>query len=404
MDKDTIDNCFKYIEDEIDIRLESLNNKIEILGEQIIEELERRFEILLKKNACKCRKSFLRNLKRNNLLLLKQAQFKDLIECNLAHFLIEKNNSIFQKDQFGHIFWTPLPNIDNLKKKNSEVKFQKLFLKNTTVQDSCVRSCASLKSFCSLLEKFIVFADYRQNQIMIFDTEFTLKNSYNFIKNFKLDRPCSICTNDAHSIIYLINFGTQELLFISKTFDYIQKIISKLTFGANFYPIDCTFFKQTIYLLDRGNYRIMKLTEAGDFQKEFPLYNCTNPSHDDLLIWPLKIQVTSNIIAVLEDWKYIYVYDFDGVLKQIITDKSIYCSTSIKVLPHSDIQSFAILNNYLVYHSSDGTVSVLVESRGIFKFLLKRSFYKLSVKGTHICYYNGQLVMTIQDDNNIVLI
>jgi hypothetical protein len=180
-----------------------------------------------------------------------------------------------------------------------------------------------------------------------------------------------------------------------------HKRITRDDFGFHFYPVDCTFFKKSIYLLERSMSRVIRLSEYGDFQYEYQLYQSNEKR--DLLIWPLKIQVCSSVVAILEDWKLIYIYDLNANLKQIINDKS---SMSNKI--ESDIQSFIIVDDYLIFHSSNGTLSVFMEEKGIFKFLFKRKILKFFGAKSHMCVFNGQLLIIFQEKdqskNHIIII
>jgi hypothetical protein len=266
------------------------------------------------------------------------------------------------------------------------------------------------KSMCSLFGQILIFTDYTDNEMVIFDSDLNYLKIVRSIDGEKLDRPSCICTNYSNSIIYLVNFGKQEMILVDKKLEKILRRVSKEDFGQSFYPVDCNFFKQNIYILDRASCRILKLTEKGDFEEEFALFQLSTKTkkqnEPEFLVWPLNIQVTYNIMAVLEDWKYIYVYDSNGCLKQVISDKSTYSgSTKRKDLPeNSDIQTFIILDSYLIFHSSNGTINVLVEHQGIFKFKFSHHFAKLQVKSTHLSHFDEKILITIKGENTIVLI
>ena len=257
-----------------------------------------------------------------------------------------------------------------------------------------------IKGLCSLFDEFILFVD-KIGQVLVYNSDFTYILSHARIKNIKLIRPNSISINDSHTIIYLVNFGAQELILSNTSFSSYQKVITTDDYGFNFFPIDCTFFKHSIYLLERGNFRIMKLSEKGEFENEFMLYQTVGSyAYEDFLIMPVNVRVTNNIIAVLDDWKYIYVYDSNGCLKQILSDKLTHSpSTKRKDLPVSEIQTFIILDNYLIFHSSNGSINVFIENMDIFKFLFRRRFSKLCVKDSKLCLFNGQLIIAFNENS-----
>ena len=354
-------------------------------------------------------KIYLRRLnKHNNLSTYKQTELREILKIDLNSCLSFNCSyaNFIQVSCIGQLYCSKLPNMDKLKDLKVELKQKQINWISKQQNDSC---SFYFKSMCNLYGQIIIFADYTDNEIVVFDADFNNIKVIRSICGLKIDRPSCICTNDSNTIIYLINFGKQEILLIDKNLENIVKRVSKDDFGQEFYPVDCTFFRQSIFVLDRANCRILKLTEMGDFQEEFALFQLSNKSkrydESEFLIWPLNIQVTYNIIAVLEDWKFIYIYDSNGCLKQILSDNATYsASTRRKDLPDSDIQTFIILDSYLIFHSSNGSISVFVEHRGVFKFLFKHHFPKLEVKSAHLCHFNGQFIITIKGEKSIFMI
>ena len=368
---------------------------VDFASEQKFEKLAN-YEMRAIKNSAKLSNKKLTKKRKQKILNTKQSELVNLVKKTdtfmYSFEFIYKNQLKISKENAGTLIWLRTFDIDILRKNTGKTKLQPLV--KTDKKET-------LKSLCSLNDEFILFVSYDTDQLIVFNSDFIVEKSFKFIDDAKLDRPYSICTNDAHSIIYLVNFGKQELILFDKSLNTCQKRITRDDFGFHFYPVDCTFFKKSIYLLERSMSRVIRLSEYGDFQYEYQLYQSNEKR--DLLIWPLKIQVCSSVVAILEDWKLIYIYDLNANLKQIINDKS---SMSNKI--ESDIQSFIIVDDYLIFHSSNGTLSVFMEEKGIFKFLFKRKILKFFGAKSHMCVFNGQLLIIFQEKdqskNHIIII
>jgi hypothetical protein len=396
--QELIENLFNFIDEEIEIRIESLKIAVDFASEQKFEELANYEMTAIKKSAKLSIKNLTKKrkqkilkilIKKSKVINMKQSELVNLVEKTdtfMYNFeFIYTNELKISKENAATLIWLRTFDIDILRKNTRKAKLQPLV--KTDKKET-------LKSLCSLNDEFILFVSYNTDQLIVFNSDFILEKSYKFIEDAELDRPYSICTNDVHSIIYLVNFGKQELILVDKSLNTYRKRITRDDFGFHFYPVDCTFFKQSIYLLERSMSRVIKLSEYGDFQNEYQLYQSNEKT--DLLIWPLKIQVCPSVMAILEDKKLIYIYDLNANLKQIINENS---SMSNKI--ETDIQSFIIVDNYLIFHSSNGTLSVFIEEKGIFKFLFKRKILKLFGAKSHMCVFNGQLFIIFEENDQI---
>ena len=363
-------------------------------------------ELIKYNDEFKIKKRSLKKHNRSNTFFrFKNEEFLNLFKLNEnIFFKFNINSSLVTDCDVGRLCWSKQPKLENL---NFDTSFKRLNLRLAET-DNAYKCSPYFKSLCVLNRGFILFSDYKNNEILMLDSEFNCKELYNKIDCVLLDRPSSMCTNDSSTLIYLINFGNQEMYITNSKLSIIERKLTKLDFGSLFFPIDCTFFKKNLFVIDHGYYRVLKLTEKGDFESEFLLFNSEPQDYNDFLVWPLKIHVAANIIAILDDWSYIYIYDFNGKLKQIISDRSSNYSPSTKrfYLPEdSDIQTLIIFESYLLFHSSNGSISVFFEQRGKFIFLVKKYFNGLyNLKYTHFGNFNGQLIMTIKDEKRIVLI
>ncbi len=402
-----VENNLNFIEDELEIRIESIKIALDLAYDRILSDLDFHESELIKYNNNKkiINKRYLK--RRNGLkrfLEYKNQELLNMLKLNEKLFLNFHLNSNFVTDpDVGRLCWLKLPKLEKL---NFETSFKRLNLR-LAENDNVYKVSPYFKSLCVLNRGSILFSDYKNNEILRLDSDFICKELYSTIDCVSLDKPCSMCTNDSGTVIYLINFGNQEIYITNCKLSIIQRKLTKYEFGLLFFPLDCTFYKNSLFIIDHGYYRVLKLTEQGDFEKEFLLFNSEPQDYNDFLVWPLKIQVTSNIIAILDDWSYIYLYDFNGLLKQIIGSISIYSSSTKRIyLPEdSDIQTFIIFESYMLFHSSNGSISVFFEQRGKFIFLLKKFFNGLNnLKYTHFGNFNGQLIMTIKDEKRIVLI
>ena len=172
-----VENYFNYIQDEIEIQIESIKTAIDIASEQFVEDMRKKF------------------LKKNCILKLNESFFKENIKS------------------VGLMYWSKQPKIESLQKENSTADVRAKFKR--IVKDGMAVDCVFyFKSLCVLKDKFILLASYKDNEILMFDLEFNFKSSFSDIDDVIIHRPCSICTNDSSSIVYWVNFGTQELLIV----------------------------------------------------------------------------------------------------------------------------------------------------------------------------------------------
>lgn len=274
------------------------------------------------KNLKKLLKKFSKNYNNGNYNEAEKALLKFKKQNMAKNFLnlnIDLNKSI-NIQNVGFLTWSKPFYIGYLKTQTLQPELVKYNV-NIANNDISDKHC-----LCNLNDEYLMIGFYKTNKIFMFDKDLKCTNIPAPTKVHPYLPKSICCSTNNPNFIYYLSFGNQEIHIVDRKINKIVRKISKLEFGDFFYPISITFFNRYLYVLNRCECKVLKFKENGDYLSYFHMYDTfdvNNRFQDTLLKWPLHIRVTQTSICVLDDWKCIYIYDYNGQLKQIITNKAI---------------------------------------------------------------------------------
>ena len=371
------------MDEEIDIKLESLMIEIDNSLENIILNVSN-FEKKILKKIKSLKKKFKPNANSPTSL-------KDLLENSKA--LIKLNKRI--EKLFANSFKISFEKCEKFPKFGklvNDVQFRKItisLLKQFEYEDSEIITLDHkiLTAMCSLGNLHLIIHN-RDNEIL------TLNSKFEIIKKSKIHSPfftrhISSITSDNKENIYLSDMADSQIICrnINKT-SFNKCIGLRGSSNSDFWdPCSICFYDDSFYVLDKGNQRVKVYSSNCIFKKNIRLC-CSNGRYSELMENPNIVSVTQDIIAVSEDTRSIYIYNFDGYL---------YCSLGNQGY---GVYSFLCLDNYLFIHGYRGSLrcydlNKLKQDSILPEF--ERYLECIQNKSIAMSYFNERLVILFQN-------
>lgn len=250
-------------------------------------------------------------------------------------------------------------------------------------------------------DKELIMTDNVNNEILILNADFQTAKHVKSIGDISFSSPFGICS-DEKDTIYLCDGGNHRVIVVNKTFNRVKKIIGKkgkLNGEFNF-PLGVCYYSGYLYVTDHDNRRVQTFTQNGDFIKEIRLLK--NPSkknlfvkEQDLINSPWCLCVVENTIAVLDFCENIYIYNFEGQLRYIIQDNS--------------INSICMIDGLLYTHGSNGSFSCYEKSKKKYEqhqyeLVYRHTFDNLKAYSAFMTHFNDNLVITFGEKKFLAVI
>ena len=334
----------------------------------------------LKKNLYLCH-DFLNELNNYNLNFYE----------NLRHVSFNPSKWFPSLNIIGELIRIDLINIDKLRYRAPKL----------ISLDKKIKSLNRLWNFNDE-ELFLTGCD--DNKILILDNHFNIINEITDIEGLKLCSPLGICSDNIENI-YVCDYGNHRVLIIDQKFTKVKKIIGKRgsAFGEFVDPLDICFNSNCLYVLDRELKRVQEFTRNGDFVREIKLYEILTSSNSSilylndrkLLTRPVRMCISNGLIAILDSFKKVYIYNLRGEFKHVI-------DSNINML-------MCLISEYLFTCNRDG-IFVCYQRNQIFhnykefKILFERSIDCLKSSKSYMHFFDDQLVFLLTDDNAIAIL
>ena len=377
-DNNSLNNWFDYILVDVNIHFESLKQYLDKMKDDIIEKINvSKRELQAELSALS--KEFKYNLpdyeSQIHQLNIVSNSAKTTLETHLLNcqssikrleILKSKYNCVFKKISYEPNDWLPdehfICNFKYTEVNENKVNFNVLTNMQPKVYD--LNTYMEFPSgFCKIYnDEEIAIADAVKNEIFIFDKTFSsIKLRVRDIEGCSLDGPCKLIKDENFNTFYVGDFWNKRILATNESFNKIKKVIdcSHLNLDS-FYPIDFIIYKDHLFVLDGLNKKVYKLGINKNFKPEEIVL--VKSEKRIKFKDPVRIQIFSESIVVLDDFSKLYFFNFDGIQNHLIEYDNV------------KISGVLIINNILSTISNDGNLMFYERDETKEDFCLKTIF------------------------------
>jgi hypothetical protein len=390
--KNKIETMFEFIEGDIVIRVESIKieleslqtdliNTIKSIKENFLKDFLHEFEIK-KLNSEKLITSMKNIIQLNETSkeILRENMYKCQEYLNDLKKFDTSLNKKLSEVSFKCSDWLPLTsNIGSISGTSNLFTIAKAVTPNIINLSCCIKHIYGL---CNFKDQYLFLASPEENKVYMLDENYHCVKSCASVGGRYFSKPYSLCT-DGQTNIYLCDYGNNRILIIDENFEEIRKVIGKHGHvGGEFDgPIDIKFFNEQLFVLDEKNLRIQVLTKRGEFINEISLIDYPEIER------PTRFGVLNDSIVVLDQFKNLIVYNFDGqVLQSIVTDQ---------------VNAFYVDDNFILTINDYGMICLYdktsnkEESNNGFSFQLDRVIKNFEYDVSFTCFFNGNFVVSL---------
>ncbi len=184
-------------------------------------------------------------------------------------------------------------------------------------------------------------------------------------------------------------------------FSDVKRVIGKKgkLDGQFNHPRDIVRYKNSLFVLDYYNQRVQIFTTNGEFEKKFRLYDVAELpdenvlSHQaggaedyDIIYDPYKLAVTDNTIAIIDYRTKIFIYSFNGDLKQTVEQRY--------------INTMCFVGEFLLTHGVNGLMRCYETTN--YMVVFERVLEAVKIESHFLAYFNQNLILGCHE--NLVLI
>jgi hypothetical protein len=397
---ESIDKYFEFLNEDLVIRFDSIQTKL--------DQLNTYFQTKLKELKRKCQDSYAAVTDKANESLTKYRLFIDKFrsqsdEAN-AHaielikhsseikVLMEKLRDFPNSVSFEASSWEP--DQECIGHLSGDLMLGHTFQRRTPLLYNLKKKMRMPSGMCTLSDNRLLICDTKSAELVQMDTNFDIVSRIKTIGSKVLLQPTSVCTDEVDNV-YITDSTNSLIINCDVNFKMIKHVVGtpgrgKLQFDC---PKDICFFNDWVFVLETGNKRVQVLTPDCQFEKFIYLY--TKPYSEDaadLMASPCKIAVSANTVAVIDEWRYIRLYTFEGSLKQVID-----------ISNAGYVQSLCFVNFYLFAHSSNGRLFCFTNiDSSDWQELFDRSINDCREYSDRIAYFNKKLVISFGYDRSLV--
>lgn len=260
----------------------------------------------------------------------------------------------------------------------------------------------SIHGICNLSDEYLMVTSLDSNKLILVDKAFNEVTSIESQLDLNEEKsrfkcPLGICTNSCGKI-YLCDLLNHRVLVTNRSFEFVNSFGQNGTNVGDFdRPVDVCHYAGNLYILDCKNKRIQEFTENGEFKREIKLIKCKFVDYSDksnenrnsltsigdgqsLHKRPLRIDITEDTIAVIDDYEELFLYNFAGDFKQKINKCRAMCFVDTYLFTCDDNGNLSCYEKYL------NDQYILLFKRNIDVFKPPISFMR---------FFNGHLVVSL---------
>lgn len=315
--KDALDNIFNFIEEEIDLRYESLICDFDKLNDKLFDQLaliEKKIFKYSKNNRIRFNNSINDTTYTINIREIVN-EFKvnnKRLDASINCIKFESTTSKPLISSFGLFAGPDIIYTDII--KYSKLNIQKF--------PSLVLSANAILHNGS---QIILSSSIKNSIVFIHNQTFQIIRKIDEINGFKLSFPSGLCLDEYNNSVYICNRDSHQILVVDKNFKILKQTIGNhgAKLGQFSKPIDIKLHSNELFVLDTGNKRIQVFTKTGRFLRHIRLYTSNTAQYDNntnaLLDYPIRLAVKDDTIAVSNNFLNIYIYNFNGQIKQVLS-------------------------------------------------------------------------------------
>ena len=309
-----LDKAIEYIEEEMEIRFESIKLEIEQLSKLCLRKV---------KKIERSTKLKLRRIQSRTETIRTTAEIFNILNL-LKRFKFIPNNKLMPNFyQIGYLNTLNALNVSKMQTNEPYVCEFEDTIKYPT-------------SICANGEQILI-TDNQANEIFALDSNFKILNQITHISDLRFNGPRGISTNGKDTV-FICDTGNDRVVISDINLKIVKRIIGrkgKLLAEFN-WPSDVSYYNKNIFILDEMNCRIQQFTSSGDFIDI--VYSKTTPTIERSNIFK-KISVDNDLIAICNRY-FVYIIDFHGNELQKLGNlgvqlKSIYLTDSCYLITHN---------------------------------------------------------------------
>ena len=267
------------------------------------------------------------------------------------------------------------------------------------VLDLGLKSCNGL----SFLNGVLTISSFDENKIIsVYDVFSLNKKIFKQEREFetRLNGPFGICMNSASNLFICDSLNDRVVVVDAK-----QKSVLHVFGKSGSQPgefdaaCDICHFNGSIYVLDSGNKRIQEFSFDGTYKREIKLHKRGIEKLNNkgfirvFLTNPVRFEINKDAIAVVDNFKELYIYAFDGKIMQII----------------DDVRNMCFLNTNLFTCSSDGILKcyekeVVDSTKVYYSVLYMRLIETLKMHVSFMKAIHGHLMFSLNDSKRNLMI
>ena len=232
------------------------------------------------------------------------------------------------------------------------------------------------------------------NEVFQINKDFEITKTNKISSSFLMRTVSSIASNHNENI-YLSDTTNSQILFKNINEKNLIRCVGSFGYSNSEFSNPCSicYYKDSIYILDKGNRRIKVYSSDCVFQKNILLWNRLDMNEYPRN--PRYISISENLIGVADDTRYIYFYNFDEQLIRILKNGNY------------GVHSFLCIDSYVFIHGYSGSLRCydlckLKEDSLTPKF--ERYIEVLKNKSISMSYFNESLIILFQDFNYLAII
>jgi hypothetical protein len=399
------------MEDEINIRVESIRIELDSLKNNLIDECKTLKNNILEKltnDFKKCENEFenYTNILSNHQTSYEMIELKENIYAcqsfvkQMQNFDLNFSNSL---KKFSFIPSESIPDlsiIGNLS-QSAHINFEATKVSNLEIYNF-EKSIKSINRIFNLNNKSLLVTSSDDNTIVQLDDKYNEIRRINYIQHHKLLTPLSVCS-DGYDNIYICDLGNNCVVVTDNELSRLKRIIGRksLDCGQPIEPLDICFANNTLYVLNKDNSTVTTFTRKGDFERQFLLRavlkpenfseNNNNSNVEIILNRPNRIGANNKIFAVLDSFRKIYLYDcVNGELNQVIKSNN---STMM-----------CLIDDYLLTCNRDGYLNCyqIINNNNKFVQTFERTIEILKDSKSYMCIFNDKILVSLTDSKSIV--
>ena len=194
----------------------------------------------------------------------------------------------------------------------------------------------SVHGICNLFDQNLLITCVDTNKLIQINKSYNITKVASEIGDLKFNCPLGICHNNEDSI-YICDLMNHRVVIVDRQLRLKRLIGGSASneLGKFDRPVDCCFYGGNLYVLDCRNKRIQEFNADGDFKREIKLIKIAfdidkrasliSTDENAYQKRPLRLDVTEDSIAVIDDYEELFIYNFAGDLKQMIKKCRLMC-------------------------------------------------------------------------------